>query len=136
MKRLAKRIADLICALGISNFRVIFFNLSVGLISTGKMSGVGVATGAVAGLVAITPAAGSVNALGALAIGIGAGEHCDGLVRVTADLLGLSEKQPPFAKPLISGRELFVKSLKHWIDEQHHLEEIPTKVIPQQEPDC
>ena len=34
--KLAKRIADLICALGISNFRVIFFNLSVGLISTGS----------------------------------------------------------------------------------------------------
>ncbi|MBI63748.1 MAG: ammonia channel protein [Chloroflexi bacterium] len=48
----------------------------IGLISTGKMSGVGVATGAVAGLVAITPAAGSVNALGALAIGIGAGVIC------------------------------------------------------------
>ena len=48
----------------------------IGMISTGKMSGVGVATGAVAGLVAITPAAGSVNALGALAIGVGAGVIC------------------------------------------------------------
>tara|TARA_B110000438_G_scaffold267032_1_gene281544 strand:+ start:7716 stop:8942 length:1227 start_codon:yes stop_codon:yes gene_type:complete len=48
----------------------------VGLFSTGKISGVGVATGAVAGLVAITPAAGAVNALGALAIGFGAGLIC------------------------------------------------------------
>ena len=48
----------------------------IGMISTGKMSGVGVATGAVAGLVAITPAAGSVNALGAMAIGVGAGVIC------------------------------------------------------------
>ena len=48
----------------------------IGMISTGKMSGVGVATGAVAGLVAITPAAGSVNALGAIAIGLGAGVIC------------------------------------------------------------
>jgi 3-methyl-2-oxobutanoate hydroxymethyltransferase len=32
-------------------------------------------------------------------IGIGAGVHCDGQVLVTADLLGLSAWQPPFAKP-------------------------------------
>lgn len=31
-------------------------------------------------------------------IGIGAGVHCDGQVLVTADLLGLSDRQPPFAK--------------------------------------
>lgn len=31
-------------------------------------------------------------------IGIGAGPHCDGQVLVTADLLGLTPKQPPFAK--------------------------------------
>ena len=40
------------------------------------MGAVGVATGAVAGLVAITPAAGAVNAMGALAIGFGAGLIC------------------------------------------------------------
>lgn len=48
----------------------------IGLISTNKISAVGIATGAVAGLVAITPAAGAVNALGALAIGAGAGVIC------------------------------------------------------------
>jgi Amt family ammonium transporter len=48
----------------------------IGMITTGKISGVGVATGAVAGLVAITPAAGAVNPLGALAIGLGAGVLC------------------------------------------------------------
>ena len=31
-------------------------------------------------------------------IGIGAGPHCDGQVLVTADLLGLTPRQPPFAK--------------------------------------
>ena len=39
----------------------------------GKMSGVGFATGAVAGLVAITPASGNVGVMGAIGIGLGAG---------------------------------------------------------------
>ena len=42
-------------------------------IQTKRMSAVGIATGAVAGLVAITPAAGFVNVMGALVLGIGAG---------------------------------------------------------------
>lgn len=41
-------------------------------IKNGRMSAVGVATGAVAGLVAITPAAGFVGVMGAVAIGFGA----------------------------------------------------------------
>jgi Amt family ammonium transporter len=45
-------------------------------IQTGRMSAVGVASGAVAGLVAITPASGYVGVLGALAIGAGAGALC------------------------------------------------------------
>ncbi len=48
----------------------------IGLFATKKISAVGVATGAVAGLVAITPAAGVVNPLGAIAIGLGAGVIC------------------------------------------------------------
>ncbi len=53
--------------------------LTWGLIShfrTGKMSAVGVATGAGAGLVAITPAAGFVGVMGSLAIGFAAGAIC------------------------------------------------------------
>ena len=53
--------------------------LTWGLISyfkNGRMSAVGVASGAVAGLVAITPASGYVGVLGSLAIGIGAGALC------------------------------------------------------------
>ncbi|MFL2665256.1 MAG: ammonium transporter [Dehalococcoidia bacterium] len=46
------------------------------MITSGKISAVGTATGAVAGLVAITPAAGAVNPMGALAIGFGAGLIC------------------------------------------------------------
>jgi Amt family ammonium transporter len=53
--------------------------LTWGLIShirSGKMSAVGVATGAVAGLVAITPASGYVGVMGSLAIGFAAGVVC------------------------------------------------------------
>ena len=39
-------------------------------------------------------------------IGIGAGNFCDGQIRVTADLLGLNDKQPPFCKPIIEGKKI------------------------------
>ena len=45
----------------------------LGHIHTGKMSAVGAATGAVAGLVAITPASGYVGPMGAIVVGLGAG---------------------------------------------------------------
>jgi len=48
-------------------------------------------------------------------IGIGAGEQCDGQVRVTADLLGLTERQPPFCPPLLAGRELCITALRGWV---------------------
>ena len=51
-------------------------------------------------------------------IGIGAGGDCDGQVRVTADLLGLSPRQPPFSPALVDGQKLFVSALKTWIEEQ------------------
>ncbi|MFM7086665.1 MAG: 3-methyl-2-oxobutanoate hydroxymethyltransferase [Cyanobium sp.] len=50
-------------------------------------------------------------------IGIGAGEGCDGQVRVTADLLGLTERQPPFCPPLLEGRGLAVAALRQWISD-------------------
>ena len=51
-------------------------------------------------------------------IGIGAGEDCDGQVRVTADLLGLTPKQPPFSPPLIPGQQLCVDALQSWVKKQ------------------
>ena len=45
-------------------------------IHTGRISAVGVATGVVAGLVAVTPAAGWVGTMGSFAIGLGAGVIC------------------------------------------------------------
>ena len=53
-------------------------------------------------------------------IGIGAGTNCDGQVRVTADLLGLTPQQPPFSPPLVQGRQLAVQALQRWIAEQRH----------------
>ena len=51
-------------------------------------------------------------------IGIGAGEFCDGQVRVTADLLGLNDDQPPFCKPIINGKELFNDRLREWVESE------------------
>ena len=64
-------------------------------------------------------------------IGIGAGENCDGQVRVTADLLGLTMNQPPFSKPLINGRSLFIKALKEWIELQLEPANSPTNETSQ-----
>jgi ammonium transporter, Amt family len=52
----------------------------------GKPSVVGAAAGAVAGLVAITPASGAVDAMGAIAIGAGAGALCYTAVRIRIKL--------------------------------------------------
>ena len=64
-------------------------------------------------------------------IGIGAGEDCDGQIRVTADLLGLTAQQPPFSPALIPGQTLFVEALRSWIEAQ-----TPTTSPPPAAPDC
>ena len=66
-------------------------------------------------------------------IGIGAGDDCDGQVRVTADLLGLSPRQPPFSPALLDGRGLFTSALSQWVQDQSAP---PTTAAPQPAPDC
>jgi len=50
--------------------------------------------------------------------GIGAGKFWDGQIRVTADLLGLNDDQPPFCQPIIQGKKLFKDKLKEWVDSE------------------
>jgi len=50
-------------------------------------------------------------------IGIGAGNKCDGQVLVTADLLGLSAKQPPFAKSYVNLRQIITTAIKEFSEE-------------------
>ncbi|BAB77888.1 3-methyl-2-oxobutanoate hydroxymethyltransferase [Anabaena sp. FACHB-709] len=50
-------------------------------------------------------------------IGIGAGSHCDGQVLVTSDVLGLSERQPPFAKVYTNLRETITKAVQDYAAE-------------------
>ena len=65
-------------------------------------------------------------------IGIGAGPHCDGQVLVTADLLGLSEWQPPFAKSYTHLRQTIITAIQHYCtDVQTHQFPTPTKMEPE-----
>ena len=50
-------------------------------------------------------------------IGIGAGNKCDGQVLVTADFLGLSEKQPPFAKSYLNLRQMVTDAVEDFTQE-------------------
>jgi 3-methyl-2-oxobutanoate hydroxymethyltransferase len=50
-------------------------------------------------------------------IGIGAGGDCDGQVLVTADLLGLTLKQPPFAKAYVDLRTTIDRAVQDYSNE-------------------
>jgi len=50
-------------------------------------------------------------------IGIGAGSHCDGQVLVTADLLGLTSKKPPFAKSYLNLRQIITEAVQEFATE-------------------
>jgi 3-methyl-2-oxobutanoate hydroxymethyltransferase len=50
-------------------------------------------------------------------IGIGAGVDCDGQVLVTADLLGLTARQPPFAKAYVDLRSIITNAVQEYSNE-------------------
>ena len=50
-------------------------------------------------------------------IGIGAGSGCDGQVLVTADLLGLTPKQPPFAPAYVNLRQLITNTVQQYSED-------------------
>ncbi len=47
-------------------------------------------------------------------IGIGAGSSCDGQVLVTGDMLGLTERQPPFAKSYVNLRDIITDAVRNF----------------------
>lgn len=57
------------------------------------------------------------NAVSIPTIGIGAGKHCDGQVLVTADVLGLTAKQPPFAKTYLNLRQMITEAAQNYIED-------------------
>lgn len=61
-------------------------------------------------------------------IGIGAGPHCDGQVLVTADVLGLSAWQPPFAKSYTNLRDIIHDAVQTYAAEvrDHRFPESPS----------
>jgi 3-methyl-2-oxobutanoate hydroxymethyltransferase len=65
-------------------------------------------------------------------IGIGAGPHCDGQVLVTADLLGMTARQPPFAQPLVNLRSQALEALRQWVTAQR----APTSPAASAAPHC
>ncbi|QNI85780.1 3-methyl-2-oxobutanoate hydroxymethyltransferase [Synechococcus sp. PROS-7-1] len=69
-------------------------------------------------------------------IGIGAGQDCDGQVSVTADLLGLTPRQPPFSPARLDGRTLGIAALRSWLEEQRQPAADPTTAQPPPGSDC
>lgn len=69
----------------------------------GKPTVLGAATGAVAGLVAITPACAFVTPMGAIAIGVGAGVICYGAVTLLKPMLGYDDSLDVFGVHGVGG---------------------------------
>ena len=66
-------------------------------------------------------------------IGIGAGDGCDGQVRVSADLLGLTPQQPPFSPALLQGQQLIQEALSQWVQS---VQQAPAPAADQPAPHC
>ncbi|BAZ03652.1 3-methyl-2-oxobutanoate hydroxymethyltransferase [Calothrix sp. NIES-3974] len=66
------------------------------------------------------------NKLSIPTIGIGAGVDCDGQVLVTSDLLGLSQRQPPFAKVYTNLRAQITQAVQDFCVEVRN-REFPSK---------
>lgn len=62
-------------------------------------------------------------------IGIGAGPHCDGQVLVTADLLGLSDRQPPFVRVYANLRQTITQAIAQYA------QEVRTRQFPPEAPE-
>jgi 3-methyl-2-oxobutanoate hydroxymethyltransferase len=60
-------------------------------------------------------------------IGIGAGPHCDGQVLVTADVLGLSDRHPPFAKTYVNLRQTITQAVQQYCAEVQNQKFPPAK---------
>jgi 3-methyl-2-oxobutanoate hydroxymethyltransferase len=58
-------------------------------------------------------------------IGIGAGGDCDGQILVTADLLGLSERRPPFAKAYVDLRSTITTAVQAYQQEVQERRYLP-----------
>ncbi len=72
-------------------------------IKRGQMSVLGMATGAIAGLIAVTPASGYVGIVGALAIGAAAGVVCFYAVTQFKEVTGIDDTLDVFALHGVGG---------------------------------
>jgi 3-methyl-2-oxobutanoate hydroxymethyltransferase len=55
-------------------------------------------------------------------IGIGAGPNCDGQVLVTADLLGMTDRRPPFAKAYVDLQSIITTAVQAYQEEVQNSE--------------